>query len=178
MKIENRKKFLVALTIAVGVMAIVVNFILFPLGDWWSARQAQIKNLRMKVAAGGQLVKREEGIRNQWGEMQTNALAANSSQAEQQFLKALDGWAHDAGAEVTSILPQWKNESTNYMTLACRVEAAGDLGSLSKLLYAVERGPLAVKLNSIELTARDASGQLMTLALELDGLALQRHDKK
>ena len=178
MKIENRQQFLVALTIAVVALFVAVNFILEPLGGWWSARQAQIKNLRAQVTEGQKLVKREDIIRSRWGEMQTNALAANSSQAEQQFLKALDGWARDAGAEVTSIMPQWKNESTNYMTLACRVEAAGDLGALSKLLNAVERGPLAVKLDSIELTARDASGQTMTLALELNGLALQTRDKK
>lgn len=178
MKIENRQQFLVAVTIAVGGLALAINFILFPLGDWWSSRQTQIKNLRTQVSEGQQLVKRETGIRSRWSEMQSNALAANTSQAEQQFLKALDGWSREAGAEVTSIMPQWKNESTNFLTLACRVEAAGDLASLSKLLNAVERGPLAVKLDSIELTARDASGQLMTLALELNGLALQISDKK
>jgi Tfp pilus assembly protein PilO len=178
MKIENRQQFLVALTIGVAGLAILINFILFPLGDWWSARQTQIENLRKQVSEGQKLVKREAILRTSWGEMQTNALAANTSQAEQQFLKALDGWARDAGAEVTSIMPQWKSESTNYLTLACRVEAAGDLGSLSKLLYDVERGPLAVKLDSIELTARDATGQTMTLALELNGLALQTRDPK
>lgn len=178
MKIENRQQFLVALTIAAVALFVAVNFIAQPLGDWWSSRQVQIKNLRTRVSEGQQLVKREAGIRTRWSEMQTNALAANPSQAEQQFLKALDGWSREAGAEVTSIMPQWKSESTNYLTLACRVEAAGDLGSLSKLLNAVERGPLAVKLDSIELTARDPSGQLMTLALELNGLALQTSDKK
>lgn len=174
MKLNKREMTLVLLTAA----AMAAAFILMPLAGQWSARQTQIKDLRAKVLAGQTLVNHENILRSRWGEMRTNALAANTSQAEQQFLKALDGWAHDAGAEVTSILPQWKNDSTNYLTLACRVEAAGDLGSLSKFLYAVERGPLAVKLDSIELTARDASGQLMTLALELNGLALQTNGKK
>ena len=178
MKIKNREHFLTVLVIGGFIFLLAFYLILTPLGNWWSARQVQIKDLRAKVSEGQKLVNREVGIRSRWGEMRTNALAANTSQAEQQFLKALDGWAHDAGAEVTSILPQWKNDSTNYLTLACRVEAAGDLGSLSKFLYAVERGPLAVKLDSIELTARDASGQLMTLALELNGLALQTNGKK
>jgi hypothetical protein len=178
MKIENRQQFLVALTLAAVGLFVAVNFVLEPLGGWWSARQLQIKNLRTQVSEGQQLVRREEGIRSRWAEMRTNALAANPSQAEQQFLKALDGWSREAGAEVTSIMPQWKSESTNHLTLACRVEAAGDLASLSRLLYAVERGPLAVKLDSIELTGRDAAGQTLTLALELNGLALQTSDKK
>ena len=178
MKIDNRQQFLVVLTIAVVALFVAVNFILTPLGGWWSSRQTQIKELRAKVGEGQKLVKREDGIRSRWAEMQTNALSANTSQAEQQFLKALDGWSHDAGAELTSIMPQWKNDSKDYLTLACRVETAGDMGSLSKLLYAMEKGPLAVKLDSLELTSRDASGQQMTLGLEINGLALLPHDKK
>ena len=174
MKLNKREMTMVLLTVAV----VAVAFILMPLAGQWSARQVQIKDLRAKVAEGQKLVNREAGIRSRWSEMQSNALAANTSQAEQQFLKALDGWARDTGAELTSIMPQWKNDSKDYLTLACRVEAAGDLGSLSKFLYAVEKGPLAVKLDSIELTARDASGQLMTLGLELNGLALSANNKK
>ena len=178
MKIENRQQFLVALTIGAVALFVAVNFIAQPLGDWWSARQLQIKNLRSQVDEGQKLVKREAILRASWSDMQSNSLAANPSQAEQQFLKALDGWSRDAGTEITSIMPQWKSDSTNYLTLACRVEAAGDLGALTRLLGAVERGPLAVKLDSVELTARDATGQLLTLALELNGLALQAGAKK
>ena len=174
MKLTKRETTLALVTAAV----VLVAFVLLPLTGVWSARQVQIKNLRTKVAEGQALVTRENVIRSHWTEMQDNSLAANTSQAEQQFLHALDGWARDSGAEVTSIMPQWKNDSTNFVTLACRVEAAGDLGSLSKFLYAVEKGPLAVKLDSAELTARDATGQQMTLALELNGLALQARDKK
>ena len=176
MKIENRQQFLVVLTIAAFALLVGVNFILEPLGGWWSARQAQLKELRTQVGEGRQLIKREAGIRSRWSAMQANALPANSSAAEQRFLKALDGWSRDAGAELTSIMPQWKNDSTNYLTLACRVETAGDLGTLSKFLYALEKGPMALKLDSVELTARDATGQQMTLGLEINGLALLPHD--
>ena len=178
MKIDNREKFLTILTIGLFEFLLAFYLILTPLGGWWSSRQTQIKELRTKVSEGQQLVKRENGIRSRWADMQTNALSANTSQAEQRFLKALDGWSHDAGAELTSIMPQWKNDSKDYLTLACRVETSGDMGSLSKLLYAMEKGPLAVKLDSLELTSRDVSGQQMTLGLEINGLALLPHDKK
>jgi hypothetical protein len=75
-------------------------------------------------------------------------------------------------------MPQWKNESTNYLTLACRVETAGDIGTLSKFLYELERGPLALKLDSVELGSRDAAGQQMTLGLEINGLALLPRNQK
>jgi Tfp pilus assembly protein PilO len=104
--------------------------------------------------------------------MQTNALAPVMSQAEQQFLNAMDGWSRNSGATITSIMPQWKVESTNYMTLDCRVETEGDLANLSKFIYEVEKGPLAVRLDTVELSAHDNTGQQFTLGMEIDGLAL------
>ena len=178
MKIENRQQFLVLLTLATVALYVSVNFILTPLGGWWSARQTQIKNLRVQVSEGQMLIKREAGIRSRWTEMQANALPPNPSAAEQQFLKALDGWARGAGVDLTSLTPQWKNDSTNYLTLACRAETTGDMATLSRFLYSLEKGPLALKLDTVELTSRDAAGQQMTLGLELNGLALLTHAKK
>jgi hypothetical protein len=69
-------------------------------------------------------------------------------------------------------MPQWKSDSTNYWNLACRVESAGNLGSLTKFLYDLEKGPMALRLDSVELNSRDNTGQQMTMGLEVNGLAL------
>jgi Tfp pilus assembly protein PilO len=177
-KIKNRQEFLVVLTIAAFALLVGVNFILEPLGGWWSARQAQIKELRAEVTAGQQLIRREAGIRSRWADMTANALPANTSLAEQKLLTAVDGWSRGSGAEVMSLMPQWKNESTNYLTLTCRVETSGDIGSLSKFLYDLENGPMALRLDSLELGAHDKDGQQMTLSTEINGLALLQPDKK
>jgi Tfp pilus assembly protein PilO len=177
-KIKNRQEFLVVLTVAAFALLVGVNFILEPLGGWWSARQAQIKELRTKVDDGNHLLKREAGIRSRWADMTANALPANTSLAEQKFLTAVDGWSRSSGAEVTSLMPQWKNDSTNYLTLTCRVETSGNLGTLSQFIYDLERGPMALRVDSLELTARDKEGQQMTLSTEINGLALTQPEKK
>ena len=172
MQIKNRQQFLVMLTIAAAGLFVAVNFIFTPLGDYWSARATQIKQLRAKVTEGNQLIRREAGIRSQWSNMQANALPANTSAAEQQLLTSFTAWSRTSGAEITGIMPQWKNDSTNYWTLGCRVETAGDLGALSQFLYNVEKGPTALKIDSVELSGHDATGQQLTLALQINGLAL------
>lgn len=172
MKIKNRQDFLVVLTVGVVALAILVNFIIPPLQGWWSSRSAQIKDLRTRVADGNQLIKRETAIRSHWDEMRGNALPGNTSLAEQQLLKSFDGWANSSGAQLTSLMPSWKNESTNYMTLTCGVEASGSLGTLSKFIYEVERGPVPLRLETVELSTHDNTGQQLSLRLEVNGLAL------
>jgi Tfp pilus assembly protein PilO len=172
MKIKNRQQFLMVLTIAALALFVGVNYIYAPLSNWWSSRAAQIRDLREKVNDGKQLIKRDASIRNHWSEMQSNALPANTSLAEQQVLNSLDSWSRDSGAELTGIMPQWKNDATNYMTLDCRVELGGTLGTLSRFLYEIENSPTPLRLDSVELGAHDTSGEQMTLGLDINGLAL------
>ncbi len=178
MKIKNRQDFLLVLTIAAFALLVGVNFVWEPLQGWWTARAAQVRELRAKVSEGNQLIKRESAIRSRWDGMHANALPANTSLAEQQLLTAFTTWSRSSGAEITGLMPQWKNDSTNYWTLDCRVEAAGDLSALSKFLYSVEKGPTALKIDSLELSGRDATGHELTLALQINGLALLQPNQK
>lgn len=176
MKIEERQKFLVILTLVVIGLYAGDLLVYEPLAKWFSARSQQIAQLRKDVKDGKFMLQREAGIRGRWSEMQTNTLPTDTSQAEQQMLRAFDNWARASGVEVSDILPQWKSDEDDYMTLNCRVEASGNLNTLSRFLYEIERDPMSVKLESVELAARDASGQELTLGLQVSGLVLTPHN--
>ena len=177
MKIQNRQQFLMVLTIAAGALLVGVDFICEPLANLWSARSAQIKELRVKVGDGKLLLQHEASWSGRWNQMRANTLPAGTSSAEQQVLKAFDNWSRDSGAEITSIMPQWNNDSTNYTTLNCRVEASGTLGTLSQFVYDIEKGPMPLKLDSLDLSAHDDTGQQLTLGLQISGLALTPQTK-
>ncbi len=172
MKIENRQKFLLIVTIAVVALWLGDLLLFEPLGKWWKTRSQNIVQLQKDVKHGKSLLLNESGIRNHWEEMRTNTLPSNTSLAEQQLLRAFDSWSQESGATVTGITPQWKNDTTNYLTLNCRVEATGDLGTLSRFVYDIEKGPLGLKLDSVEFSAHDNFGQQLTLGLQVSGLAL------
>ncbi len=178
MKIKNRQDFLVVATIAVVGLFVAVNFIFTPLAGWWSDRQGQIKALQRKIDDGKGMIRSETSTRSHWKEMRANALPASTSDAEHQVFTALTGWSRDSGAQITSIAPQWKNDSTNYLTMSCRVETSGELGALSRFIYDIEKGPLALRLDSAEISSHDNNGQQMTLGLDINGLALIQNDKK
>ena len=172
MKIENRQQLLMALTIAVGVLYAADQVVIEPMFGWWKTRAKTVAALREQVKNGRRLVQREAGLRGRWDQMRTNTLPDNPSLAEQQTLKAFDSWARESGADVTGITPQWNNDSPDYLMLNCRLEAAGDLGTLSRFVYDLERDPMALRLESVELSARDTTGQQLTLDLQISGLVL------
>jgi hypothetical protein len=172
MNIKNRQQFLV---ICVGILVAVWagNLLIYgPMVKWWQSRQAQVKQLRQEVSQGKSLIRREAYIRSEWASMSTNSLPNNSSQAEQEVLTAFDNWAGNTSANVTSITPQWQQEEDDYATLDCRVEASGDIGTLSRFLYEVENSPMALQVASLDLTSTDDRGQVLSLGLEVNGLAL------
>jgi Tfp pilus assembly protein PilO len=177
-KIENRQQFLIVLTAVAAALLIGNSLIYEPMAKWWSARSAQITTLRSRVKDGKMMIQREAAIRSRWSDMRANALPADTSLAAQQVIKAFDNWSRASGAEVTSIMPQWKYDSTNYMTYNCHVQASGTLGTLSQFLYQIEKGPMALKLDSMELSAHSDNGQQLMLDLQISGLALLQNDRK
>jgi Tfp pilus assembly protein PilO len=178
MKIENREKTLfIAVLVVLGL--VVCNWLIFtPLINLWTARSQSIVQLHKDVTHGKSLLLSGASIRGQWEDMRTNTLPNNISLAEQQMFKSFDNWAQQSGASLVGIMPQWKNDSTNYMTLNCRVEASGTISTLGAFLYKIEKGPLALKLDSVELSAHDSTGQQLTLGMQISGLALTSSNTK
>lgn len=172
MKIQNRQKVLVVVTITLLVLYVGNLAVYGPLVNWWKSRQDKIKDLRQQVSQGNALVKRESVIRGEWAHMRDNALPNDSSQAEQQVIRAFNNWSSDSGVVVNSITPQWQNDQSDYSTLDCRVEASGDISTLSRFLYEIENDPMPLQLASIEMSSTDDRGQQLSLGLEVNGLAL------
>jgi Tfp pilus assembly protein PilO len=172
MEIKNRQQMLTVVAIAAVVLFAGDKLVIGPLTNAWNARAQRIKDLRQKVSDGKRLVLREQGLRQRWEDMRRNMLPKDTSAAEQKVWAAFDSWAQDSRIAVNSITPQWKHDSDDYMTYDCRVEASGNLGTVSHFLYDIEKDPTAFKLESLELGARDKDGQQITLTLQLSGLVL------
>ena len=172
MKINSRQQLLAILAVAAFALLVGDRLVFSPLVRAWKARSERIADLRKQVDRGQSLLARERIVRERWEQMRSNTLPNDASLAEQQVLKAFDTWAQDSRASITSIMPQWKQDSDDYKTLECRVEAAGSLETLSRFLYEIEKDSMALKLDSVELSARDNTGQQMSLGVQISGLVL------
>lgn len=176
--IKNRQQLLLVLAgVAVGLL-LADSLVFTPLTKAWRARAERITTLRNKLDAGEKLLERAEVLNSRWAQMKEQALPVNNSTAEQQVLNAFDKWSQDARISVNSITPQWRRDRDDLVTLQCRMDAAGSLGTLAKFLYNVERDPMALRIESVEIAARDKDGQNLSLGLQVNGLALNNLEEK
>ncbi|MEK7675178.1 MAG: GspMb/PilO family protein [Verrucomicrobiota bacterium] len=172
MKIKNREKLLTLTAAVVIGLLIGEKLVRAPLARVWTERANRITLLTKSLSQGAMMLDREKIIQERWANIQSNALPANVSAAENAVLKSVDRWARDSRISFTSIKPQWKQNAEDFMTLECRADAFGSIQSLARFLYELERDPLALKVDELEITARDSEGQQLSLSVRFSGLLL------
>jgi hypothetical protein len=173
MNLSNRQQLLGIVAIVALVLLVGDRLVLTPLTKAWKERSAQIAELKKSVSQGSLLLDRERAIRSRWESMRTNTLVSEVSLAENQVLSAFDRWSQESRIGVSSIKPQWKRGDEDYNTLDCRVDAFGSLSALTRFLYEIEKSPLGLKVDNVEMTTRDDRGEQLTLGIQVSGLQLK-----
>lgn len=169
----NRQRLLLILAGAGLLLLVGDSIVLTPLTKAWQSRSAEIAKLQKNVIEGRGVIERAARTQGLWTEMQSQALPKDPAKAEQDLITAFDRWGRAAGIELGAIKPQWKRGAApRYSQLECRVDATGSLATLSRFLYEVEKSPLALRIDAVELTARDDQGQRLSLGLLVSGLRL------
>jgi Tfp pilus assembly protein PilO len=171
-KIDNRQKVLAIVAISAVAVLAGDRLLITPLTGLWKERARRISELRDNLDQGTTLLAREQAIRDRWARMQKSALPTDVSAAESKVLTAVERWTKASGITFTSIKPQWKQNADDYKTLECRVDATGDMESLTRFVYELERDPLALRVEDLELAARDDGGQRLSLGVRFTGLVL------
>jgi hypothetical protein len=175
----NRQRLLLIIAgIGIGLL-ILDSVIIEPLGSTWADHAAEIVKLRADVADGHNLLARGPRLLQTWADMQRGALPRDQAQSEHDVISGFEAWSRTSGVELGAVKPVWKHGATDaYSVLELRVDATGPLGSLSRFIYELERAPLALRVESIELISRDDSGQRLTLSLIVTGLKLSPLEAK
>ena len=172
MSSQARQRNLLIAAALLLILFIGDKLVVTPLLASWKERSTRIVDLRKKVEHGKLVLARDTIIQDRWDEMNTNTLPQEASVAESRVLKAFDGWSRDSTMSITSIKPQWKHSADDHATLECRVDGFGTLDVVTRFLHAIEKDPLALKIDILELGARDNEGKQLTLGLSVSGLQL------
>jgi F0F1-type ATP synthase membrane subunit b/b' len=172
MNLNKRQQLLAILAIVAVGLYVADKLVFTPLTNNWKNRSSRIAKLKERVRDGAETLKRETALREQWDRMRTNTVSSAKAEAESQMLKAFERWSQEGRVSVSSIRPQWKEAEEDYKTLECRADVAGNLSALARFLYVIERDRLGVKVDSLELTARNSEGSQLALVIQVSGLLL------
>lgn len=172
MKIKSREKLLV-LAAGLGIALLAGDsLVVKPLTGFWKTRTARIAELTKSIETGTALLGREKFTRDRWTMMKAYALPVNVSAAENKVFTSVERWTQASRINRKFLTPQWKQGADNFMTLDCRVGAEGNMTSLARFLYELEKDTLALKIDELIITARDKDGQQLSLDVRFSGLLL------
>jgi hypothetical protein len=181
MKIDlpERQRWLM-LAAGAGVVLLILNWaVITPLGAAWTAHADEIARLRTSIAEGRGLLARGPHLQQVWSGMRTEALPRDQAQSEHDVIFAFENWSRVSGVELGAVKPQWKQGATpDYSVLECRLDASGSLAALSRFLFELGKAPMALRVEAVELTSRDETGQRLTLGLTVTGLRLYPQEGK
>jgi hypothetical protein len=175
MESKNREKMLLII-VAVCIGLYVVNYVIIsPLIAAWHARQVKINDLRDNIQTGDLIVKSAASIDEQWDRMRTNTLSTNATVQESQLYKAFQAWSTTSKVVLVSQKATSKSadeNDTSYANEEWHADVTGSLEQIVNFLYSVETGPPGLKVDSVELSARDERGTQLALGLTVSGLIL------
>jgi Tfp pilus assembly protein PilO len=172
MQSKNRQQLLLIIVLVMVGLWVGNEIVFSRVAKLWKARAARIAELRVQLDQSRSLLQREQIVRSRWEYLRRNSLPPDASAAEQKFFQSVNKWAADSGVVITAITPQRKRDAEDYMTYQARVEAKGNLPALSRFLFELEKDPLALKLEGVELAARDKEGRELALGLQVSALVL------
>jgi hypothetical protein len=177
MNIKNRQQVLAVVAIVAVALLAGDKFVLSPLTQSWKARTDKIAELKKSVSQGAQLVARDQLIRGRWDHMKTNMLPSNPTVAENEVFRAFERWSQYSRISIIAKKLQWKRTADDYVTLECRADASGSMQALARFLYEVEKDPLPLKVEAVEITTRDNDGQQLSLGLQVSGVLLSTQEQ-
>ena len=147
------------------------RLLITPLTDLWKERAERIAELDKDLMKGRLLLDREDVLRTRWEQMQQSAFPQDRSLGQTQVLNSIARWIDDSRRLTISYFkPNWRNYQDEYVTLECRLVAQGNISQISRFLYELEKDPLALKLEDVEITSNDETGDNLSLAVAFSGL--------
>jgi len=172
MALTSRERYItIAVLVAAGIFAL-DRLALSP----YVARRAELtEQLAIKsqnVADAQALLGREQRLRSILTGMGPT-LRSDASTIEGELLHLLQGWQQKAGLGNASFQRVQAMNERGFMHLRFHVAAVGSLPSVAMLLYEVERSPIPLRVDDVQVTPKRESGDELQVQITVSTLGRQ-----
>jgi hypothetical protein len=173
MAFNKRERYLLILAaVSVAILA-GDRLVITPLWKSWAGRSKRIHELRKALVSDRALAERKTVLKIKWNRLLRSSLPRDRSTAEERVLKAVSNWSRNSRLQVSSLKPRWSDDEDEVLKLDCHLSARGNLYSIVNFLYELEKDPLALRVESVALAARDEHGRELSLDVQFSGLILE-----
>lgn len=173
MAFNRREQILILLTVLCVSALAADHFVLSPLIGLWQTRSTRIAELRQNLDKGQMLVDREDAMEEEWSRMRAAGLSSDNAETEKVLFNALSEWVGRSGLSVASQKPRWlEDEDEQGKKIELRIDSTGNMGSITRFLYELERDRLPFKVEDMEINAQDAKGRSLSFEMRVTGLVL------
>jgi hypothetical protein len=178
MQIKNRQQLLGIVAISALVLWAIDSLVVSPLYSTWKARQETIHKLSDTLNRNRRLYAQKDELNSRWEHMRTNTFPTDIAAANEAIYRAFERWSTASGIAVSSIQPRVKQSEAEYTTLDCGADtAATTMDKVARFMHELEKDPLAIKIDSVDITSHDNNGQQLSLSLQISGLLLLPNEK-
>jgi hypothetical protein len=187
MAINQRERLLIGAVLGCFALYAADAFAIEPMIAAWKANTTKIERLQQDIKDGTMITepKRKEAILAKWNDMREHSLPADQAAAGTVVLNAVGNWAIASRLNVTGVKSRWTIDPNAKTTrgapedrLEVRVSAEGNLSSVTRFLYELERDKLAVRDADVEIRSRDDHGTQLLLDVRFTALILPEEKKK
>ncbi len=175
---QNRKHLLLIAAGACVALLAADRVVIGPLTSTWKARSARIKELSQLIDNGRVLIDRRDSLQAQWKQIEEQALPTDAPKAENRVLTEVNGWASESRFAIAALIPRWVQDDTLGARMEVRVSGTGDLEAVARFLYALETSSLPLRVEDIEMRARNDTGREIGLDARFSGLTFTRKEEK
>jgi Tfp pilus assembly protein PilO len=173
MDIKKRERILILAALACIVLLTGDRFILTPMGRTWKKRSERISLLKKNVEKGDLLLERREDIKERWRKIKEAGFSDDPSAAENGIFTRVNEWAGQSGLTLNSLKPRWAESGDEEKKLEFRLSGTGNLDTVSRFLYELERDSLPLSLEDFGISVRDKQSRSLDFSARFSSLILK-----
>lgn len=169
----SKRERTIAILLGVVVLLFVLDRMFFsPLMEREAIARERVVELKTDLSRADQSLLNEKRARRRWEEMAGDTLKPNAPQAESQLLNHTREWAQQAGLTLNSLTVERTESEEGFGKITARAGAAGGMQQLARFLYAVQTGPIPVRVADITVNSRTEGSDDLNVQIGLSTIYL------
>jgi Tfp pilus assembly protein PilO len=172
MELSKRETYIAIAAAAAFVLLVGDRYVLTPVMESGAALRAEEDRLTGELENATRLFQRRRLMARKWADLTAGGLTSNPAEAESRLLHAMQDWAASAGLTLSAVKPERTEQTGRTREIRITASGTGSMRAVARFLYLAETTSLPLRIGEIQLGARRAGADDLSLQLRASTLYL------